>query len=98
MYELVKNYSKARSMAKHGKARQSTALRSAELELQGIAGLCTALRCCELWRCGGVLGGAELVSQAQISADETSSSTKKMVGIKEKLKLDRSASNAQAAN
>ena len=48
MYELVKKYSKARSMAKHGKARQSTALRSAELELQGIAGHCTALRCCEL--------------------------------------------------
>ena len=70
MYELVKKYSKARSM--HGKARQSTALRSAELELQGIAGLCTALRCCTLWRCGGVLGGAELMSQAQISADEAS--------------------------
>ena len=36
------------------------------------------------------------MSQAQISADETSSSTK-LVGIKEKLKLDRSATNAQAA-
>ena len=30
------------------KARQSTALRSAKLELQGITGHCTALRCCEL--------------------------------------------------
>ena len=37
------------------------------------------------------------MSQAQISADETSSSTKQMVGIKEKLKLDRSATTAQAA-
>ena len=34
------------------------------------------------------------MSQAQISADESSSSTKKMAGIKEKLKLDRSATNA----
>ena len=38
-----------------------------------------------------------MMSQAQISADETSTSTKQMVEIKEKLKLDRSASNAQAA-
>ena len=38
------------------------------------------------------------MSQAQILADESSSSTKQMVGIKEKLKLDRSASNALAAN
>ena len=42
-----------KSTAKHAawqssKARQSTALRSAKLELQGIAGHCTALRCCEL--------------------------------------------------
>ena len=39
-----------------------------------------------------------VVELAQISADETSPSTKQMVGIKESLKLDRSASNAQAAN
>ena len=38
------------------------------------------------------------MSQAQSSADETSSSAKQMVEIKEKLKLDRSASYAQAAN
>ena len=31
MYELVKKYSKARSMAKHGKARQSTAKHGAAL-------------------------------------------------------------------
>ena len=46
------------------------------------------------------------MSQAQISADETSSSRKRMVGIKEKLKLvrikeklklDRSATSAKAA-
>ena len=42
-----------KSTAKHAarqssKARQSTQLRSAKLELQGIAGHCTALRCCEL--------------------------------------------------
>ena len=36
------------------------------------------------------------MSQAQISGDEASSSTKQMVRIKEKLKLDRSATNAQA--
>ena len=41
------------STAKHAawqssKARQSTALRSAKLELQGVAGHCTALRCREL--------------------------------------------------
>ncbi len=35
------------------------------------------------------------MSQAQISAAEASSSTKQMVRIKEKLKLDRSATNAQ---
>ena len=35
------------------------------------------------------------MSQAQISTDETSSSTNHMVGIKEKPKLDRSASNAR---
>ena len=44
-----------------------------------------------------MLGGVELMSQPQISADETSSSTKQMVGIEENLKLDRSATNAQAA-
>ena len=38
------------------------------------------------------------MSQAQISTEETSSSTNHMVGIKEKLKLDRSASNAQAGH
>ena len=38
------------------------------------------------------------MSQAQISVDETASSTKQTVGIKEKLKLNRSSSNAQAAN
>ena len=48
--------------------------------------------------CDGVLGGVELMSQAQISADQASSSTKQMMVIKEKLKLDRSATNAQAAN
>ena len=45
-----------------------------------------------------MLGGVELMSQAQISADDISSSTKQMVRIKEKLKLDRSETNAQAAN
>ena len=47
MYELIK----VPQSTQHGqssKARQSTALRSAKLELQGIAGHCTALRCCEL--------------------------------------------------
>ena len=34
MYELVKKYSKARSMAEHGRARQSTTLRPAELALR----------------------------------------------------------------
>ena len=77
-----------KSTAKHAarpitKARQSTALRSAKLELQGIAGHCTALRRCELKRCGGVLDRAELMSQARISADETTSSTKEMVGYRE---------------
>ena len=38
------------------------------------------------------------MSQTQTSVDETASSTKQMVEIKEKLKLKRSASNAQAAN
>ena len=38
------------------------------------------------------------MSQAQILADEASPTTKQMVVIKEKLKLDRSATNAQAAN
>jgi len=46
-----------------------------------------------------VLGGVELMSQAQISADEASPTAKQMVVIKEKkLKLDRSATNSQAAN
>ena len=36
------------------------------------------------------------MSQAQISADEASSTTKQMVVVKEKQKLDRSATNAQA--
>ena len=40
------NITGSKSTAKHA-ARQST-LRSAELELRGIAGHCTALRCCEL--------------------------------------------------
>ena len=35
------------------------------------------------------------MSQAQMSVDETASSAKQRVGIKEKLKLNRSASNAQ---
>ena len=79
---LSKNKRKHEHAKMSSKARQSTALRSAKLELQGIAGHCTALRCCEVKRCGGVLGGAELMSQAQISADETTSSTKEMVGYR----------------
>ena len=38
MYELVK-YRKARSMAKHGKTRHRTAMRSAELALRCVAEL-----------------------------------------------------------
>ena len=59
-------------MAKHGKARHRTALRSAELALrcaaelscrarQGITGYGTARQsAAELEHCGGGLGGAEL--------------------------------------
>ena len=38
------------------------------------------------------------MSQAHVSADEASSSTKYVVGIKEKLKLDCSVTNAQEAD
>ena len=60
MYE---NYSKkVQQSTQHGKARQSTTLRSAELELQGIAGHCTALLCGELYialRWGAARRGAD---------------------------------------
>ena len=39
-----------------------------------------------------------MMTQAQISGDETSSSAKLMLGIKEKVELDRYAIGAQAAN